>query len=478
MGAHDWIGNLVQNGTIDPLQLTDDTRAAFDPLAVKGVTYNGQIYGIPYAIENVVLFRNTDLVPEAPRTMEELVAKGKELKAAGKVDEIMALPVGANGDAYHMYPIYASAGAYLFGRTAEGDYDPTTWAWPSRRPPGRSPRSTTWAGRARGRSSARSRPRTSPACSPARRPPSCCRGPGRSPTCRRAASTTPSPPSPGSRAARRRGRSSASRPCTWPARAASSRWPRSSPPTTSSSRGWRSPSTGPTAVPLPSRRRSRRSAGATRTWPGSGRPAGTATSCRPSRRWPRSGTRSARPRRPWSAAPRRSQRWPPRPRRSRPRLSSQGRPTWRKAHRSLSRPAPLERRPATRPASPARVDHHRRHDRQDRRAGPRPGHRHLRRIPPDRAAPVARAGPARPGHGGAVLGLPLAPPHPGQVPGPGDPVPAGLPGLPGALHHEHRVHELRGRPPGRQAGRDPGHRGGLGDQGPRLDRLPAVGRHQ
>jgi maltose-binding protein MalE len=30
----------------------------------------------------VVLFRNTDLVPEAPKSMEELVAKGKELKAA------------------------------------------------------------------------------------------------------------------------------------------------------------------------------------------------------------------------------------------------------------------------------------------------------------------------------------------------------------------------------------------------------------
>jgi arabinogalactan oligomer/maltooligosaccharide transport system substrate-binding protein len=124
MGAHDWIGNLVQNGAIDPLQITDDTRAAFDPLAIKGVTYNGQIYGIPYAIENVVLFRNTDLAPEAPRTMEELVAKGKELKAAGKVSEIMALPVGANGDAYHMYPIYTSAGGYLFGKTADGDYNP------------------------------------------------------------------------------------------------------------------------------------------------------------------------------------------------------------------------------------------------------------------------------------------------------------------------------------------------------------------
>jgi arabinogalactan oligomer/maltooligosaccharide transport system substrate-binding protein len=88
------------------------------------VTFNGQIYGIPYAIENVVLFRNTDLVPEAPRTLEELIGKGRELKAAGKVSEIMALPVGANGDAYHMYPIYTSAGGYLFGKTAEGDYDP------------------------------------------------------------------------------------------------------------------------------------------------------------------------------------------------------------------------------------------------------------------------------------------------------------------------------------------------------------------
>jgi arabinogalactan oligomer/maltooligosaccharide transport system substrate-binding protein len=124
MGAHDWIGNLVQNGAIDPLQLTDDTRAAFNELSIKGVTYNGQVYGIPYAIENVVLFRNTDLAPEAPKTMEELVAKGKELKASGKTSEIMALPVGPNGDPYHMYPIYTSAGGYLFGKGQEGDYNP------------------------------------------------------------------------------------------------------------------------------------------------------------------------------------------------------------------------------------------------------------------------------------------------------------------------------------------------------------------
>lgn len=72
----------------------------------------------------MVLFRNTDLAPQAPKTLDELVAKGKELKTAGKVSEIMALPVGPNGDAYHMYPIYTSGGGYLFGKGAEGDYDP------------------------------------------------------------------------------------------------------------------------------------------------------------------------------------------------------------------------------------------------------------------------------------------------------------------------------------------------------------------
>jgi len=45
MGAHDWIGNLVQNGTIDPVQMTDETKAGFEDLAVKAVTFNGQTYG-------------------------------------------------------------------------------------------------------------------------------------------------------------------------------------------------------------------------------------------------------------------------------------------------------------------------------------------------------------------------------------------------------------------------------------------------
>jgi arabinogalactan oligomer/maltooligosaccharide transport system substrate-binding protein len=124
VGAHDWIGNLVQNGAIDPVQLSADQKGAFNPTAVKAVTFNGQVYGVPYAMENLALIRNTDLAPEAPKTIEDLVTAGKKLQAEKKTSEVMCLQVGQNGDAYHIYPLYTSAGGYLFGTTSSGDYDP------------------------------------------------------------------------------------------------------------------------------------------------------------------------------------------------------------------------------------------------------------------------------------------------------------------------------------------------------------------
>jgi arabinogalactan oligomer/maltooligosaccharide transport system substrate-binding protein len=125
-GAHDWIGQLVQNGAIDPVQLDEATQAKFNPLAIEGVTFNGQIYGVPYDLGNIFLIRNTELAPEAPTSIEDMVATGKQLVADGKASEIMAVPIGTNGAEapYHLYPFFTSMGADLFGKTADGDYDP------------------------------------------------------------------------------------------------------------------------------------------------------------------------------------------------------------------------------------------------------------------------------------------------------------------------------------------------------------------
>jgi arabinogalactan oligomer/maltooligosaccharide transport system substrate-binding protein len=106
------------------VQLSDSQKKAFADIAIKGVTFNGQIYGVPYAIENLALIRNTELVPNAPATIDEAIQVSQQLKAQGKVSELLSLQVGQNGDAYHIYPFYSSAGGYLFGTKANGDYDP------------------------------------------------------------------------------------------------------------------------------------------------------------------------------------------------------------------------------------------------------------------------------------------------------------------------------------------------------------------
>ena len=122
MGAHDWIGNLVQNGAISPVQLPADVDSTIAPVGIEAVTYDGQTYGVPYAVETLALFANNDLtdVPE-PASIEELVEAAK----AGGAENILSLPIGESGDPYHMQPIYTSAGGYLFGKDAEGSLDPS-----------------------------------------------------------------------------------------------------------------------------------------------------------------------------------------------------------------------------------------------------------------------------------------------------------------------------------------------------------------
>ncbi|MCO5304289.1 MAG: extracellular solute-binding protein, partial [Phycicoccus sp.] len=50
VGAHDWLGELVQNGTVAPIQLDEATAAKFAPSAVAASKFNGQNYGVPFSV--------------------------------------------------------------------------------------------------------------------------------------------------------------------------------------------------------------------------------------------------------------------------------------------------------------------------------------------------------------------------------------------------------------------------------------------
>ena len=124
VGAHDWLGKLVQNGVVAPLEL-GDKAADFQEVAITAMSYEGQNYGLPYSVENIAMLRNVDLVAEVPATFDDLIAAGQA--SGAEYPFLVGLDPNA-ADPYHLYPLQASFGAPVFEITADGTYDPSALA--------------------------------------------------------------------------------------------------------------------------------------------------------------------------------------------------------------------------------------------------------------------------------------------------------------------------------------------------------------
>ncbi|WP_175985172.1 sugar ABC transporter substrate-binding protein [Microbacterium tenebrionis] len=118
MGAHDWLGELSTNGVVAPLELGDSASDYLD-VALQASTYDGSVYMLPYAVENIAVLRNADLVAEPATDFADMIAKGK---AAG-LDQPFVVEQGAEGNPYHLYPFQTAFGAPVFGTDASGSYD-------------------------------------------------------------------------------------------------------------------------------------------------------------------------------------------------------------------------------------------------------------------------------------------------------------------------------------------------------------------
>ncbi|GEA89882.1 sugar ABC transporter substrate-binding protein [Cellulomonas cellasea] len=120
IGAHDWLGELVTNGVVQPVDLADPD--AFAPAAVEAMTYDGVTYGMPLSIESVALVRNDALATTTPATFGEVVAQGEALVAEGRATRPLLVQQGDGGDPYHLYPVQTSFGAPAFRADDEGSY--------------------------------------------------------------------------------------------------------------------------------------------------------------------------------------------------------------------------------------------------------------------------------------------------------------------------------------------------------------------
>ena len=118
IAAHDWLGNFVSNGVVQPVEL-GDTAAGYQKVAVTAMSVEGKTYGVPYSVESIALLRNTALAPTAPATYDDMIAAGT---AAGTEFPFL-VQVGPESDPYHLYPFQTSFGAPVFGTNADGSYN-------------------------------------------------------------------------------------------------------------------------------------------------------------------------------------------------------------------------------------------------------------------------------------------------------------------------------------------------------------------
>ncbi len=119
VGAHDWLGALVTAGVVDTIDL-GDKASEFEPVALEAMTYDGQLYALPYSLETIALVQNTALVgTEAPATWDDMIAKGT---AAGTERPFVINTNGETGDGYTMYGFQTSFGAPVFVQDDTGSY--------------------------------------------------------------------------------------------------------------------------------------------------------------------------------------------------------------------------------------------------------------------------------------------------------------------------------------------------------------------
>jgi maltose-binding protein MalE len=127
VAAHDWTGSLAASGLVIPIFPSKATRASFPAYALQAFSYGtavNRLYGAPVALENIGLVVNTKLA-KVPTTFSQLEKEALAFKKKSSGNLAIAVPQGANGDAYHMYPFFSGLGGYVFGRNSAGNLDPS-----------------------------------------------------------------------------------------------------------------------------------------------------------------------------------------------------------------------------------------------------------------------------------------------------------------------------------------------------------------
>lgn len=116
--SHDRIGEWIASGLLHAVNPGRALLEDIDPLAWRGFTWRGRLWGYPIAIEAVTLIYNRALVPVPPRSFDEVIALDARLQRQGRRAILWDYT-----NNYFTWPLLAAGGAYAFRPRDDGTFD-------------------------------------------------------------------------------------------------------------------------------------------------------------------------------------------------------------------------------------------------------------------------------------------------------------------------------------------------------------------
>lgn len=117
--AHDRIGEWISGGLLHAVTPGRAFHDDIEPLAWRGFSSRGRLWGYPYAIEAVNLIYNKALVPQPPASFDDVIALDERLAPQGRRAILWDYTNG-----YFTWPLLAAGGGFAFAQGADGRFDP------------------------------------------------------------------------------------------------------------------------------------------------------------------------------------------------------------------------------------------------------------------------------------------------------------------------------------------------------------------
>lgn len=115
--AHDRFGGWAKAGLLEEIKPSKDLKSKMAGFTWDAVSYEGKYIGYPVAVESLSLIYNKDLLPNPPKSWEEISAIDKKLKKSGKSAIMWNL-----SEPFFSWPVLAADGGYAF-KVENGKFD-------------------------------------------------------------------------------------------------------------------------------------------------------------------------------------------------------------------------------------------------------------------------------------------------------------------------------------------------------------------